>query len=1183
MSTLLELKSSVLRQVQRSQSLRSRREPPPPTATGNTADAIPPYHTRVSERTILGVAKGNGEFFERMNKIIQKQDSLLAATQVEEENIAGPPPTECTDKAFIPEKATRNEMDLLYEEAVYTVVNRVGVPSPEYVSCEGDLFNYLQKTFDMGQEEHDIILQRVKESKRASFSLRVSVMKGKNLMAKDANGYSDPYCMLGILLGQGSRDTEERKERKFSFRKRKEKLEKRSSVREVLAARDIQVTEVKTETLNPVWNEHFVFDIDDVQNDLLHLDIWDHDDDVSVAEACRKLNEISGLRGMGRYFKQIAKSVRANGSAASGSEENADDFLGCLNIPLSEIPVVGYDKWFKLEPRSSASRVQGECHLILKLFTTQRDTTLTKMVSNVVIHQKMLSQILEYEHRHIQKEPYNWNGQVSPAAWTVLSHHAVQADLSPLQQAIIRWHCYSSHHRAQRLCYSLLLRLLRAVGTEWETGGGRNELESVLAKSFKLYCDFCLSLMKGMRQVFPCTNPAAITRCELMLRTIGQIQSMQVFKDVCPNRKELHLEIATVIKKGTVEWYEGTISHFKPDEGTLEEQLERLVLVVDAVCVDVQRGLNVYNKLFHSSVKVDFFSISYRQLEKLVADDVNVAMERVCGTLEQESSRLSQTMGETLFELFMSLKTLKRFREFLPLKDTKMLALTGFHNWFKTSIHKWLQIVHEKSVERICKAVEMDQLEPVHKQAKHSSSAVDLSTCFSQVREFWMQLSWPDSAGAFIFITRLTDNFCSEAVSYSELLKRKVERSQLGGDHRSFTVQLCVALNDAEHVRLYLAGLPRELGWQSVEQAMEESCGAEGKEQVNKALNGQLYNADLDLQREVKRLITHLTDKMLPELRRCIQHIGLSPDTINNDDAVSPLMKYLETTLVILSESLVKENLSRVLQSLWELLLRMILDSVAENRGVQVEFYTRFQYTIEKLVRFFHANGEGLLLEDLKSGDYKVLEEELRLNKCSSFELIEQYFLEKISQQRILKHSRFGRISVKCYYDAPEQRLTVEILHAADLIALDANGLSDPFVIIELCPHHLFPNSRSQRTQVKLKTLHPVFDEVFYFHVSPEQYRHRCACLTFTVMDYDWLSTNDFAGEAVSPLSDFCWPGRPNATPAGKNLQPFILHLSRQKPSEKPIMRMLEARTGDREAQEFVRRLKEIEKSMEEE
>ena len=68
-------------------------------------------------------------------------------------------------------------------------------------------------------------------------------------------------------------------------------------------------------------------------------------------------------------------------------------------------------------------------------------------------------------------------------------------------------------------------------------------------------------------------------------------------------------------------------------------------------------------------------------------------------------------------------------------------------------------------------------------------------------------------------------------------------------------------------------------------------------------------------------------------------------------------------------------------------------------------------------------------------------------------------------------------------------------------------------------------------------------------HVSPEQYRHRFLCLTFTVMDYDWLSTNDFAGEAVAPLSDFCWPGRPSASAAGKNVPPTILHLSRSKPS----------------------------------
>lgn len=66
-----------------------------------------------------------------------------------------------------------------------------------------------------------------------------------------------------------------------------------------------------------------------------------------------------------------------------------------------------------------------------------------------------------------------------------------------------------------------------------------------------------------------------------------------------------------------------------------------------------------------------------------------------------------------------------------------------------------------------------------------------------------------------------------------------------------------------EHVRVSLAHLPRDLDWPGVERAMEESCGLEGKEQVYKALNGQLYNMDLDLQREAKHLITMLTEKVL--------------------------------------------------------------------------------------------------------------------------------------------------------------------------------------------------------------------------------------------------------------------------------------------------------------------------------
>lgn len=67
-------------------------------------------------------------------------------------------------------------------------------------------------------------------------------------------------------------------------------------------------------------------DIDDINTDTFHLDIWDHDDESCVLDAVSRLNEVRNVRGLGRFFKQVCQSAR------QGSQ---DDFLGCVNIPIA--------------------------------------------------------------------------------------------------------------------------------------------------------------------------------------------------------------------------------------------------------------------------------------------------------------------------------------------------------------------------------------------------------------------------------------------------------------------------------------------------------------------------------------------------------------------------------------------------------------------------------------------------------------------------------------------------------------------------------------------------------------------------------------------------------------------------------------------------------------------------------
>ncbi|GCB81797.1 hypothetical protein scyTo_0021889, partial [Scyliorhinus torazame] len=229
-----------------------------------------------------------------------------------------------------------------------------------------------------------------------------------------------------------------------------------------------------------------------------------------------------------------------------------------------EIPVGGFDNWFKLEPRSSSSRVQGDCHLILTLTMSQRGTELCKKMSGERIHELLLRQLLEFENPDFQEDQNSWSGKLSRHAVTILSYHAMQVDFSLQQKAAVEWQAYSKHHHFRSVDYGFLLQLLEGLDQTLEFNVLLKEQEESLGDNFVLFIDYSWDLLQRMRHSFPFNDPVALKQLELMLRCLLKIYSMKAFQVVCPLHNQLHVDIATVVKKSTAEWYRKMCDKFQP-------------------------------------------------------------------------------------------------------------------------------------------------------------------------------------------------------------------------------------------------------------------------------------------------------------------------------------------------------------------------------------------------------------------------------------------------------------------------------------------------------------------------------------------------------------------------------------------------------------------------------------------
>ncbi|XP_015609061.1 BAI1-associated protein 3 isoform X2 [Cephus cinctus] len=1190
-----------------------------------------PSWPEVDIQATSGVQETDGSFFESFTALSWKQENrrLMVLQEVEARAEEAPPSSRemnlNTSQGY---RLSKKEMEQLYIEVLYTIANTVGASTGQYAHYREDLNRYAQEAFNVPQDQHRRCLNIASKEKKPIVVLSVVVIEAEGLEAKDANGFSDPYCMLGIQPGnsagppspqpnlsahsphtppasprQATRalsdggDNEnshhEKLRKHHSFRlsfKRKEhgsRREHRESLSGAVPAKFIRATSVKPHTLSPRWDEKFRFDIDDLETDILHLDIWDHDDESSVFDAVSKLNEVRGVKGLGRFFKQIAQSARSG---------NQDDFLGCVNIPLEDIPSTGVEGWYRLEARTQKSNIQGRIKLKLWLSTREdRGTSEEDNWGELRQQERLHTVFLNHE---MNRQGMDFTGELPQTALTILHQHAVQGDVTELQQALIRWVATS---RQPAVDSKTLHRLLQDLDNLWPTDTLSRDEEECLADSFNAFLEISLKQVRQHRILFPPLHRPAIAKLDYLLRCLGLLSNMKAFWKCCPFNKEIRGEIITALRKGTLEWYEDTrqqtMCHDQEPDQDADRVLQDFTNLVTALLVDLQQGLHYYNSLFENTNGVPYFSAVYKQLDKLLAEHVAKHMENTSEMHNELGARVTAAclqlhgqdrdeeyilppgaeIGTPIFELYLALQEFVNMKDHLPQSDHKTLAICTYYQWFEPAVDKWLDLAKLKAMQRIRRSAELNRICTGELIVKHCTSAVDATACFYQIKEFWKQLAWPDVPGSYNFVLKIIDAICSSAAYYAELTHQKLADGGYYEDQTPYktTDEMCVAINGLEYVRRWLLNLGEELRVENVLASLEGQASEAVRLQWRNALTLPLEQTPGQMLLFINQIISRIGSKMRPPLRKTMFHLAWSPDSLPTSEAMAPLLEYLDLHLVALNAALLATNFTRVLQDVWEVVLGELSNQMNGSAGDKpAVFYDRLHEALDLLVEFFYAEEKGLPYEALRCESFLNVEERLQYHKTDTALLIDRYYQQRLQDQISTLTAEYGVLTVRAYLN--HDSLCVEVLNARDVIPLDPNGFSDPFVIIELLPRRVFSHCAEQQTNVQKRTLNPMFDECFEFSVSVEQCRSPDAMILFTVMDHDVLTANDFAGEAFLGLSSI--PGVVDSNASIDNfhgLKHQELPLMHQKNKNHPILQILETRVGDKLALDFVKKQKQ--------
>ncbi|KAH8251557.1 hypothetical protein KR038_001840 [Drosophila bunnanda] len=1020
----------------------------------------------------------------------------------------------------------------LYEEILFEIYNNIGCENND--ECTGSLVEFVQDAFKIPNATHLEISEAARLKEPPNVRLNVEIIKAENLLSKDSNGLSDPFVTL-YLESNGSH--------RYN-------------------------SSVKPATLNPIWEEHFSLPIaENARDEVLIVEVWDFDAAETVKEKVNKILDVKGVKGLSKLMKEIAVT------ASSGKHDN--ELIGRAAITLKSIPVSGLTVWYNLE-KGSKGRSRGSLLVNLALSAEKNKSVAVQE------HKNLLKLLLMYELETSQVANYWWSGKFSPNAELIRSQHAAQSGLTPFDCALSQWHAYSTIHETHKLNFTLFNSILDVLVPV--INGLQNDSEDV--KTFwdgvRRLLPSCFAVLRKLRSRN--TSEKNIIRAlNEVLDILKKIKEFEVPEsiDIFPKsvygwlndtEETCNIDTAIVdaIDTGTKEWLEHIVegSRQSKNHETDDEKLQYIIKLIQMVRSDLQRGMEYFDKLFYHKIQLNYSAILYIFYDSKLAEICKSIIIEVCNNIKRLDVPDDQfeylpnienvNMGTTLFEVYL---ILKRYVQLGESMCSETLELASFYPWFERGVTHWLDISIIKALNRIQKAIDLDQLKAVDETVKYSSSAVDTLSIFYQIKIFWQQLDWPEVEGSYIFVAKIVNDLCRCCIFYAQQMSRRVENIHLGDNNKNFVLseEWCIAINNMDYIRQSLPSFIKELNIDDIIKRLGEYRTNLEAERCATTIKTVIENA-LDTERnQIVELIEIVARKMAPPIKR---YLAEGAEVLAKDsNSMEQLMMYLEGSLTTLYDSLNEVNFGRILDAIWSELSIIMYDLIQSNLDKRrpPAFFQNLNNTLQTMIDCFKMG-------NIASSDVKILsniQSRLELYSMETADLIHQYYMERLENQKSQETSPFGQLTVMA--QLTDSGLLLTILNARNLLSMDSNGLVDSFVKASFMPTSRFNDLSPVKTNVHNKNCFPLYDQEFRINLSEHQRNAKNSLIVFSIKDKDLFGmSSQYIAECYISFADL----------DALQGEQIMMNLSRPEYTDSDSLRALEYRLGDKQAKEFLKKLK---------